>query len=71
MRGLQRFSQNENIEEMIGAHVTTKNLFDTVDKIEIGSHSAFAKTLDGEWWTFGMNVFYKNVKQVPLSDEYL
>lgn len=29
-RGLQRLSQNENIEEMIGAHVTTRNLFDTV-----------------------------------------
>ena len=29
-RGLQRLSENENIEEMIGAHVTTKNLYDTV-----------------------------------------
>jgi len=30
MRGLKRLEQNENIEEMIGAHVTTKNLYDTV-----------------------------------------
>lgn len=30
MRGLQRLNQNENIEEMIGAHVTTKNLYDTI-----------------------------------------
>jgi hypothetical protein len=30
MRGLQRLNQNENIEEMIGAHVTTRNLYDTV-----------------------------------------
>lgn len=29
-RGLYRLSQNENIEEMIGAHVTTRNLFNTV-----------------------------------------
>ncbi|MDD4113601.1 MAG: hypothetical protein PHC56_11330 [Herbinix sp.] len=29
-RGLQRLDQNENIEEMIGAFVTTRNLYDTV-----------------------------------------
>jgi len=29
-RGLQRLDQNENIEEMIGAYITTKNLYDTV-----------------------------------------
>ena len=29
-RGLQRLDQNENIEEMIGAYVTTKNIYDTV-----------------------------------------
>lgn len=36
-RGLQRLDQNENIEEMIGAFVTTKNLYDTV--VGIGSIS--------------------------------
>ncbi|NLZ83132.1 MAG: hypothetical protein GX915_05670, partial [Clostridiales bacterium] len=29
-RGLQRLDNNENIEEMIGAFVTTKNLYDTI-----------------------------------------
>ena len=29
-RGLQRLDQNENIEEMIGAFVTSRNLYDTV-----------------------------------------
>ena len=29
-RGLQRLDLNENIEEMIGAYITTKNLYDTV-----------------------------------------
>ena len=34
-RGLQRLDENENIEEMVGAFVTTKNLYDTI--VGIGS----------------------------------